>query len=92
MEGYKDKYVTQAIEYLDYLVWQTNSNFKELKNVYDSKQPLEADELYHDMAIVEAHAADLLSNLVKFRNHMSVVLEGDEKDAKGDRHYQKGLG
>ena len=45
MEGYKDKYVTQAIEYLDYLVWQTNSNFKELKNVYDSKQPLEADEL-----------------------------------------------
>ena len=82
MEGYKDKYVTQAMEYLDYLVWQTNSNFKELKNVYDSKQPLEADELYHDMAIVEAHAADLLSNLVKFRNHMSVVLEGDEKNAK----------
>lgn len=82
MEGYKDKYVNQAMEYLDYLVWQTNSNFKELKNVYDSKQPLEADELYHDMAIVEAHAADLFSNLVKFRNHMSVVLEGDEHNAK----------
>lgn len=91
MKGYNDKYVTQAMEYLDYLVWQVNSNFSELKRSYDHDSHLAADDLRHDMAIVEVHAHDLLSNLVKFRNHMSVI-EGDEKNAKGDRHDQKGLG
>lgn len=92
MEGYNDKYVEQSFKYLDYLAWQVNSNFTELKEVYDHGHPLAADDLYHDMATVEAHTCELARNLALFRHHMQIVLEGDEHNAKRNRYDQESMG
>lgn len=73
MEGYHDEYTDQKLTDMDHYVWQVKSNYHELRKAYVAGE-LPADELAHDMLLVEIHARVLHEELLKFIKHMSDVL------------------